>query len=153
MNQKWGSREGGLQRLKGIFNFNLLGKMLILPSQMSKRGDYRGIMCNESSIKIGKAKKMLNISKRSMVSPIHNGLNLIRVHVNAFFRNNITQEFHLSLMESTHFQFGLKTNFLKFFQNKTYMALRVCRVFQENEDIIDALEHKIIQILTKDIIY
>jgi len=65
MNQKWGSREGGLQILKGIFNFNSLGKMLILPSQMSKRGDYCGIMCNESSIKIGKPKKMLNISKRS----------------------------------------------------------------------------------------
>ncbi len=66
MNKKWGSREGGLQRLiKGIFNFNSLGKRLILLSQMSKRGHDHGIMCNESLIEIGEPKETLNILNRS----------------------------------------------------------------------------------------
>ncbi len=53
MNKKWGSYEGGPQRLKGIFSFNSLRKRLILSNQMSTRGDYCGIMRNESLIKIG----------------------------------------------------------------------------------------------------
>jgi hypothetical protein len=57
MNKKWGNCEGSLQRLKCSFNVNSLRKRLILPSQMSKRGDYRGIMCNELSIEIGESQK------------------------------------------------------------------------------------------------
>jgi predicted transcriptional regulator len=72
------------------------------------------------------------------------------VHVNTISRNNIT---HLILMESTLFQFGIKTNFSEFFQNKTYMVLMVCHVLQEHEDVIDVIDHKIIQILTKYIIH
>jgi hypothetical protein len=128
MNQKWGNCEGGLQRLKGIFSSNSLGKRLILLSQISKRGHYHGIMCNESPIEVGEPNKTLNIMNRSWVSPIHNGLNLTRVHMNAISPNNITQEFHLRLMEFTFFQFGIKTNFSELFQNKMYMALMVCHV-------------------------
>jgi len=40
MNQKWGSHERSLQRLKGIINFNSSKKGLILPNQLSKRGQY-----------------------------------------------------------------------------------------------------------------
>jgi hypothetical protein len=65
---------------------------------------------------------------RSWGSPIDDGLNLMKVHVNAISKNNITQKFHLRLMESTLFQFGIKTNFSELFQNNTYMALRVCHV-------------------------
>ncbi len=153
MNKKWGSCEGGLQRLKGIFNFNSLRKRLILLNHMNMRGDYRGIMCNELSIEIGKPKKMLNILNRSSGSLIHNGLNLIRVHVNAISKNNITQEFHLRLMESTLFQFGIRTNLSKLCQNKICMVLMVCHVLQKNKDVVNVLDHKIIQILMEDIIY
>ncbi len=73
--------------------------------------------------------------------PFHNGLNLTKVHANVISKNNITQEFHFKLMESTPFQ------------NKTYMALLVYHVLRKNEDIIDVIDHKIIQILTKDIIH
>jgi hypothetical protein len=92
MNQKWGSHERGFQRLKDIFSFKSPEKRLILLSQTSKRGHYCGIMCNELLIKVGKPKETLNIPNRSWVNPIHNGLNLMRVHVNAISRNNITQE-------------------------------------------------------------
>jgi hypothetical protein len=96
-----GSHEGGLQRLKGIFNFNSLKKRLILLKQMNKRGHYCGTMCNESSIKIGEPKKTLNILNKSWGSPIHNGLNLMRVHANTISKNIIIQKFHLKLMEPT----------------------------------------------------
>jgi hypothetical protein len=95
MNKKWGNREGGPQRLKGIFSSNSPRKMLILMNQTSKRGHYRGIMCYESLIEINEPKKTLNIP--------NNGLNLMKVHVNIILRNNITQEFHLRLIESTFF--------------------------------------------------
>jgi hypothetical protein len=102
-NQKWGSREENLQKSKGIFNFNFPGKRLILFYQMNKRGHHCGIMCNESPIEVGKLKETLNISNTSWGSLVHNGLNLVRVHVNAISRNSITQEFNLRLMESTPF--------------------------------------------------
>jgi hypothetical protein len=86
-------------------------------------------MYNELLIKIGEPKKTLNILNKSWGSPIHNGLNLTRVHVNTISKNNITQELHLRLMESIFLQFGIKTNFLELFQNKMYMALMVCHVF------------------------
>ncbi len=145
MNQKWGSREGGLQRLKGIFIFKPLRKRLILLSQTSKRGHYCKIMCNESTIKINEPKRTLNIPNRNWGNPIHNGLNLIRVQANAISKNNITKEFHLRLMEYTFFQFGIKTNFLKLLQNKTYMAFMVCHVLWKNENVIDVTDHKIIK--------
>jgi len=65
MNQKWGSHERGFQRLKDIFNFNSLGKRLIFPSQMSKKGHDLGIVCNESLIKIGESKETLNILNKN----------------------------------------------------------------------------------------
>jgi hypothetical protein len=71
---------------------------------MRKRGHYHGIVCNESLTKNGKPKKTLSILNINWGSPTHNGLNPTRVHVNAIFRNNITQEFHFRLMESTLLQ-------------------------------------------------
>jgi hypothetical protein len=85
-------------------------------------------MRNELPIEIGELKKTLNIPNKSWGSPIYNDLNLMKVHANAISKNNITQEFHLKLMEFTFFQFNIKTNFLKLFQNKTYMALMVYHV-------------------------
>jgi hypothetical protein len=65
MNQKWDNCAKDFQRLKGIFNFNFLGKMLIFSNQTNKKGHNCGIMCNESSIEIGEPKETLNISNRS----------------------------------------------------------------------------------------
>jgi hypothetical protein len=39
-------------------------------------------------------------------------------------------------MESTLLQFGIKTNFLKLFRNKMYMAIMVCHVIWENENVM-----------------
>ncbi len=153
MNQKWGSCEKGFQRLKCIFNFNSLGKRLILPSQMSERGDNRGVVCNELLIKINEPKETLNIPNNNQGNPIHNGLALTKVHMNAISKNNMTQEFHFRLMESTLLQFGIKTSFSKFYQNKPCMPCKVCHILWKNEDFIDVRDHKIIQLLTKDIIH
>jgi hypothetical protein len=110
-------------------------------------------MCNETLIRISEPKKTLNNPKKSWGCPIHNGLNLMRVHEKAISKNNITHEFHLRFMESTFFQFGIKINFSKLFQNNTYMVLMVCHVLKKNEDVIDIIDHKIIQIFIEDIIH
>jgi hypothetical protein len=47
-------------------------------------------------------------------------------------------------MEFTFLQFGVKSNFPKLFQNKTYMVFVVLHVFWENEDVIDVTNKKII---------
>ncbi len=105
------------------------------------------------SIKVGKSKETLNIPNKSYSSSINNGLNFMKIDANAISKDNITQEFHFRLMEFTFLQFGVKSNLLKFSQNQTYMALMVLHVFRENEDVIDVTNHKIIQVLTKDIIH
>jgi hypothetical protein len=69
--------------------------------------------------------------------------------MNAISRYDITQEFHFKLMEFTHFQFGVKCNFSKFFQNKMYMVLMDLHVLQENEDVVNVTDYEIIQVLTK----
>ncbi len=56
-------------------------------------------------------------------------------------------------MESTFFQFGIKTNFLKLIQNKIDMELMVYHILGENENFIFVIDQKIIQILTKNIIH
>jgi hypothetical protein len=114
--------------LKGIFSFNSPRKRLILPSQSNKRGHYWKILGNETSIKVGKSKKTLNIFKRRWSSPINNGLNFTKIHGNAISRNDVIQEFHFKLEEFTFFQFGIKSNLLKLFQNQRYMALMVLHV-------------------------
>ncbi len=95
----------------------------------------------------------LNISNRSYNSLINNGLILINIHVNVIFRDEITQEYHFRLMEFTLFQFGIKSNFPKFFQIQMYMALIIFHVLWKNENDINVIDHKIIQIFTKDIIH
>jgi hypothetical protein len=69
-------------------------------------------MCIEVSIEFFKSKKTLNIMKKRWGNPIHNGLDLERIHVNAISRYNISKEFHFSLMEFTFFQLIVKSNFL-----------------------------------------
>jgi hypothetical protein len=61
INQTWGGCERSLQRLKGIINFNSLRNKLIFFSQPNKRGHYWRIMGNETSIKVDKSKKTLDI--------------------------------------------------------------------------------------------
>jgi predicted transport protein len=56
-------------------------------------------------------------------------------------------------MESTLFQFGIRTNFLELFQNKKCMAFMVYHVFKKNKNIVDVLDQKIIQMLMENIIY
>jgi hypothetical protein len=121
MNQKWDSHEKNLQRLKGIINFNSLRKKLILLNQLNKKGHYWRIVGNETFIKVGKSKKTLDILNKNWSSPINNGLNLARIHGNAIFRYDATQD---KLMKFTFFQFGVKFNLPKLLQNQTYKAWR-----------------------------
>jgi len=51
-------------------------------SQLNKRSHYWRIVGNETSIKVGKSKKTLNIMNRSWNNPINNGLNFTSIHVN-----------------------------------------------------------------------
>jgi hypothetical protein len=117
MNQEWGNCERNLQRLKNIINFNSPRKRLVLFSQSNKKGHYWRIMGNETSIKVDKSKKTLNIPNISWNSLINNGLNFMKIHVNAISRNDVTQEFHFKLIEFTLLQFGVKSNLLKLLQN------------------------------------
>jgi hypothetical protein len=74
-------------------------------------------MGNETFIKIDESKKTFDISNRSWSSPINNGLNLTRINVNAFSRNDVTQKFRSRLMEFALLQFGVKSNVPKLLQN------------------------------------
>ncbi len=56
-------------------------------------------------------------------------------------------------MKNTFFQFNIKSNLSKLLQNQTYMVLMILHVLWKNEDAIDVINHKIIQILMKDIIH
>jgi hypothetical protein len=49
--------------------------------------------------------------------------------------------------------FGVKLDFFKLFQNKTYMLLMVLHVLEENENVIDGTNHEIIQIFMKIIVH
>jgi hypothetical protein len=76
-----------------------------------KRGHYCGIMHIETSIKINKPKKTLNIINKSWGSLVLNGFNLARIHAHTIFRNDVAKEFHLCFMEFTFLQLGIKCNF------------------------------------------
>jgi hypothetical protein len=56
-------------------------------------------------------------------------------------------------MEFTLFQFGIKSNLRKLLQNQMYMALMVLHALWKNEDVINVIDHEIIQVLVKDIHY
>jgi hypothetical protein len=58
-------------------------------------------MGNETLIKVDKSKKTLDISNRNWSSPIIHGLNFMRIHAHAFSKDDVTQEFHLKLIEFT----------------------------------------------------
>ncbi len=135
-----------LQKLKAIINFNSPTKRLILHSQLSKRGRYWKIVGNEIQENIGHF-------EQSCSSPINNGLNLTRIHVNAITTNDVTQEFHFRLTEFTLLQFGVKSNLPKLLQNQTYIVIMVLRVLWENDDVINVINHEIVQIFTKNIVH
>jgi len=59
---------------------------------------------------------------------INNGLNVVKIHVNVIYKDDITQKFHFRLMEFTFLQFGIKSNFLDLLQDKTYMVFMVLHV-------------------------
>jgi hypothetical protein len=110
-------------------------------------------MCNEILIKVDKFKKTLNIMNRSWGNPIHNGLDLRRIHVNAISRNNILEEFHFSLMEFTFIQLSIESNFFELVQNKSNMLFMFLLVLGKNEDVVNVTNHKVIQVFTKNIIH
>jgi hypothetical protein len=56
-------------------------------------------------------------------------------------------------MEFALFQFGIKSNLSELLQNQMYMVLMVLRVLWKNEDVIDVIDHGIIQVPMKDIHY
>jgi hypothetical protein len=99
---------------------------------------------NETTIKVGKSNKTLDISNRSWSSPINNSFNLMRIHANVVLKNDVIQKIHFRLMEFTFFQFGIKSNFPKLFQNKTYMVFMVIHVLPKSKDVIDVSNQKII---------
>ncbi len=113
---------------KALYASTPYKKRLILLNQMSNMSHYCRIMGNEMSIKVGKSKKTLNILNKSQGSLINNGLDLTRVHENVISRNDVVQEFHFRLIEFTFLQIGIKFNFLKLLQHKTYMVFMICHV-------------------------
>jgi hypothetical protein len=110
-------------------------------------------MCNETLIKVDKFKKMLNVMNRSWGNPIHNGLDLRRIHVNAISKNNIFEEFHFSLMEFAFLQLNIESNFFELVQNKSNISFMFLLALGKNEDVIDVTNHKFIQVFTKNIIH
>jgi len=111
---------------------------------MSKTSHYCGIMCNETLIKIYKPNKTLNITNRSWGSLIHISLNLVKIHVHTISINDVTKEFHFSLMKLTFLQFSIKFGFLELVQNKSNMLFMLFKVLGANEDVINVINHEII---------
>jgi hypothetical protein len=107
-------------------------------------------MCNEALIKDDEFKKTLNIMNRSWGNPIHNGLNLKRIHVNAISRNNILEKFHFNLIEFAFPQLNVESNFFELDQNKSNMSFMFLFVLGKNEDVINVTNHKV---FTKNIIH
>ncbi len=110
MNQKWGSCERSFQRLKSTLCLRTLNKSLILLNSTNEKDHYHGIMCNETPIEINESKKTLNIMNKTYNNEIHNGLDLTKIHLNAISKNNVLEETHFNLMESTFFQLCIKSN-------------------------------------------
>jgi hypothetical protein len=77
----------------------------------------------------------------------------MKIHANTISKDDVTQEFHSRLMKFALFQFGIKPNLPKLLQNQMYMVLMVLHVLWKNEDVIDVIDHEIIQVLMKDIHY
>jgi hypothetical protein len=70
-------------------------------------------MDNETLIKVGKFNKTLEITNGSWGTLVDNGLNLVRIHVNAISKDDVIEKFHIDLMKFTFFQLGIKSNFFK----------------------------------------
>jgi hypothetical protein len=89
--------------------------------------------------------------KKSWGNPIHNGLDLEKIHANAIYRYNISKEFHFNLMEFAIFQLRIKSKFSKFVQNKLKMLFMFLHVLGNNGDVIDVTNHEIIQVFNENI--
>jgi hypothetical protein len=68
----------------------------------------------------------------------------MKVHANSIFKNDATKEFYFGLMEFTFLQLGIKANFLKFVQNKEYIAFMLFQALRKNENFIHVTNQKII---------
>jgi hypothetical protein len=82
---------------------------------------------------------------KSWGNPIHNGLDLIRIHVNTIFIDNIHKEFDFNLMEFASLQLNVGSNFSELVQNKSNMLFMFFYLLRENEDVIDVKNHEVIQ--------
>jgi hypothetical protein len=111
---------------------------------MNKTSHYCGIIHNETSKKICKPKKTLNITNRNWGGLVHNSLNLAKIHVHTISINNVIKEFHFNLMKFTFIQFGIKFNFLELVQNKSNTLFMLFKVLGANEDVINVTNHEII---------
>jgi hypothetical protein len=80
---------------------------------MSKRSHFHRIVGNETSIKVIKFNKTLDITNRSWGTLVDNGLKLVRIHANAISKDDVIEEFHINLMKFTFFQLGIKFDFLE----------------------------------------
>jgi hypothetical protein len=89
---------------------------------------------------------------KSWGNPIHNGLNLRRIDVNPISRNNILEKFHFNLMEFAFLQLNVESNFFELVQNKSNMSF-VFLLLGKNEDVINIINHKVIQVFTENIIH
>jgi hypothetical protein len=106
-------------------------------------------MCEEMLIKVGESKKTLVIMNKSYGNPIHNFLDLMRIHANAISKNNILKEFHFDAMEFAFLQLGVKSNLFELVQNKSNMSFMFLYVLEKNMDVINVTNHEIIQVFLK----
>ncbi len=68
-------------------------------------------------------------------------------------KNDVVEKFHFDLMKFTFFQLGIKFDFSKLVQNNLNMSSMLFQVLGENEDVINVIDHEIIQVLMKNIIH
>jgi hypothetical protein len=122
-------------------------------NQANERNHYRKITCNETPIEVNKSRKTLNFTNKSWGNPIHNGLDLMRIHVNTISKIIYLRNSTFGLMELTFFQLNVKSNFLKLVQNKPNMLFIFLHVLGKNEDVIDITSHSIVHVSTKNIVH
>jgi len=53
-------------------------------------------------------------------------------------------------MKFEFLQLGIKSNFLKLVQNNMYVSFMNLHVLRKNEDVINVMDHEIIQVFTKN---
>jgi hypothetical protein len=138
--------------LKDISNFNSPRKMLIFHSQLNKRGHCWGIVKNEMSIKVGKSNKTLDILNKSWSSLINNGLKLIKIHANAILE--MTWYKNSTLFNGIHISpIWCKIQPPKVYPKQDVHGTHGPPRSLRNEDVINVINHKIIQVFIKNNIH